>query len=64
MVTAKQLPSGFWLVRGSGPCEWSQPPFWPCDERTLRDYAFPEASEGFIHEAARASETVTAVEKP
>lgn len=44
------LDSGYWHLRGSGPCEWAQPPCWPCDERTLREHAHPEASEKFIRE--------------
>jgi hypothetical protein len=47
-MTIKQLPSGYWHIRGEGPCEWSQPPHWPCDEQTLREHAFPEASERFF----------------
>ena len=53
MITVKQLDSGYWHVRGDGPCEWSQPPHFPCDEKTLREHAFPEASDKFIREAAR-----------
>ena len=52
MITAKQLDSGYWHIRGNGPCEWSQPPHWPCDEATLREHAFPEASDKFIREAS------------
>jgi hypothetical protein len=52
MITVKQLSSGYWLVRGKGPCEWAQPPQWPMtDEESLRKYAFPEASDRFIREA-------------
>ena len=50
-ITAKRLPSGYWLVRGNGPCEWAQPPTWPCSEQVLREHAFPEASERFIRDA-------------
>jgi hypothetical protein len=53
-VKVRQLPSGYYHVRGSGPCNWAQPPAWPCDERTLREHAFPEASEKFIRAAMRA----------
>ena len=45
-----RLSSGYWHLRGDGPCEWAQPPHWPCDEATLREHAFPEASEKFIAE--------------
>jgi hypothetical protein len=45
-----KLDSGFWYIRGDGPCEWAQPPTWPCDEKTLREHTFSEASEKFIKE--------------
>ena len=48
MITAKQLESGYWLIRGNGPCEWAQPPRWPSSEQVLRFHASPEASESFI----------------
>lgn len=51
VITAKRLDSGYWLIRGDGPCEWAQPPHWPCAEETLRRHAFPEASERFIQAA-------------
>ena len=48
-ITVKRLHgSHYYHVRGTGPCNWAQPPCWPCDERTLRRHAFPEASEEFI----------------
>ena len=53
----RRLDSGYWHIRGNGPCEWAQPPTWPCDEATLRAHAFPESSETFIRAALRASET-------
>ena len=56
MIKAKQLESGYWHVRGNGPCEWAQPPHYPCDEETLRAHAFPEASEEFIREASDPTE--------
>lgn len=46
----KKLSSGYVLLRGEGPCNWAQPPHWPCNEETLRAHAFPEASERFIRE--------------
>lgn len=51
----KKLDSGYYHIRGGGPCEWAQPPCWPCDEATLRTHAFPQASEAFIREAMRAA---------
>jgi len=53
-IHVKWLASGYYLVRGTGPCEWVQVPAWPCEEATLREHAFPEASESFIREALRA----------
>ena len=47
-MTSIRLESGYWHIRGEGPCNWAQPPVWPCDEKTLRDHAFLEASEEFI----------------
>ncbi len=51
MIRARKLSSGYWHVRGTGPCNWSQPPYWPCDDKTLRKHAFPEAGECFLLEA-------------
>lgn len=49
-VRVQKLPSGYVRIQGNGPCEWAQPPYWPCDEKTLREHTFPEASEKFIRE--------------
>lgn len=54
-ITVRQLPSGYYHVRGRGPCNWAQPPTWPCDEQTLRAHAFGEASEEFIRDAMAAA---------
>ncbi len=51
-ITIKQLSTGAWHIRGNGPCNWTQPPTWPCDEATIRAHAFPEASEEFLREVA------------
>jgi hypothetical protein len=53
-ITVQKLSSGYYHVRGDGPCEWSQPPHWPCSEDVLRTHAFPEASERFIQSALEA----------
>ena len=50
-ITVKRLPSGYYHIRGDGPCNWAQPPSWPCDEQMLRASAFPQASETFIEAA-------------
>lgn len=53
-IAVRKLESGYFHVRGRGPCEWAQPPCWPCDEATLRQHSFPEASERFIWDALAA----------
>lgn len=58
-IDVKRLDSGHWHVRGHGPCNWAQPPVWPCDEKTLRDNAFPEASDVFIMAALALAEEAT-----
>lgn len=50
-VKVKKLSTGYYHIRGNGPCEWAQPPRWPCDEATLRAHSFPQASEQFIRAA-------------
>ncbi len=51
MITVKRLESGYWHIRGVGPCNWSQPPHWPCTQQALREHAHPGASDAFIAEA-------------
>ena len=51
MIEVTRLSSGYWHIRGIGPCNWAQPPTWPCDETTFLAHAFPEASDEFIREA-------------
>lgn len=55
-ITIQRLESGYYHIHGDGPCEWAQPPCWPCDEVTLRKHAFPEASNGFIKAALNQAE--------
>jgi hypothetical protein len=50
-ITVRRLSSGYYHVRGRGPCNWSQPPRWPCSEEELREHAFPEAGEEFLRRA-------------
>lgn len=52
-ITVRRLDSGYWHVRGVGPCNWAQPKTWPCSEDELRQSAFPQASEAFIRAALR-----------
>lgn len=61
-TTVTKLPSGFYHVRGHGPCNWAQPPNWPCSENDLREYAFPQASEEFFQSAMRLVSTWSASE--
>ncbi len=55
-IAVHSLDSGYYHVRGVGPCNWAQVPFWPCDEACIRRHAFPEASEDFICSAYKAAE--------
>lgn len=52
-ITVRKLTSGYWHIRGRGPCNWAQPPHWPCTEQVLRSHAFPESSEVFIRDCLR-----------
>ncbi len=56
-IAVRRLESGFWHVRGYGPCNWAQPPQWPCSEAMLREYAFSQAGEEFILAAMQLAET-------
>jgi len=47
-LVIKQLDSGYWHIRGDGPCNWTQPKQWPCSEDEVRRSAFPQASEAFL----------------
>lgn len=55
-ISVKRLESGYYRIRGVGPCNWSQPPYWPCSEDVLRQHAMPEASDEFVRAAARHGE--------
>lgn len=50
-IVVTRLSSGYYHIRGNGPCEWAQVERWPCDETALRAGAFPEASDTFIRAA-------------
>jgi hypothetical protein len=52
-ITIRRLSTGWWHIRGHGPCNWAQPPRWPCTAEELRQHAFPEASEEFLMAAQR-----------
>lgn len=57
MISIVNLPTGYVHLRGDGTCNWAQPPHWPCDEATLREHAFPGASEAFIRECVAIAQT-------
>ena len=59
MIEMTRLSSGYWHIRGFGPCNWAQPPEWPCDEATLREHAHPGASDDFVREALAATQSDT-----
>jgi hypothetical protein len=46
-VRVRQLDSGYWHLRGPGPCNWAQPQRWPCLPDDLEKSFFGEAGEGF-----------------
>ncbi len=52
-ISIKPLSSGYYQIRGDGPCNWTQPPYWPCAEHVIRESAFPQASEEFIRAILR-----------
>ena len=58
-LTIKQLESGYWHVRGTGPCNWAQFLLWPRDIETARRAAFPEASDAFCAALISAPEPTT-----
>ena len=53
-----RLSSGYWHIRGQGPCNWIQTPHWPCDEEVIRNHAFPQASEKFIRSVIKKARVV------
>lgn len=48
-IKVKKLSSGYYHIRGEGPCNWTQPPRFPCRKEMLEEYSFPEASKSFIN---------------
>lgn len=57
-ITIRKLSSGYWHIRGVGPCNWAQPKYWPCIEVHLRETAFPQASENFIRDVIKIGSSV------
>lgn len=48
-ITINKLTSGWFLIHGDGPCEYTQVPYWPCClPEKLFDGAHPEASKNFL----------------
>jgi hypothetical protein len=54
----RRLSSGWWHIRADGPCNWTQVPTWPCDEKTIRECSHPEAAEQFLRRVIRSAEIV------
>lgn len=50
MLRITRLSSGYWHIRGTGPCEWAQPKDWPDAARLIEASIFPEASTKFRRE--------------
>ena len=50
ITLTKMDAPGYVHIRGRGPCNWCQPPWWPATEEEIRAHAFPEASEEFLRE--------------
>ena len=55
-IEIRRLPSGYYHIRGEGPCNWSQPPV--LTEGAIRTAAHPEASEEFLQAADREVEAM------
>ena len=63
-IRTTRLSSGYWHIRGVGPCNYSQPPHWPCDLDTLKAHSHPEAGEAFLRRAAKVSELISSGKAP
>lgn len=60
-LNVKQLPSGWWHIRGAGPCNYTQPPTWPCSEEEIRKHAHPEAGDNFLETVCRLARMETRI---
>jgi len=47
-IEIKKLPSGYYHIRGRGPCNWAQVEKWPCSESDLLAGNF-QGGEDFIN---------------
>lgn len=61
-LRVSRLLSGYWLIRGDGPCEWAQPRHWPCSDAELDAATFPEASPAFRAALRRGRDLVARLE--
>ena len=50
-ITIRRLDSGYYHIRGEGPCNWSQPPCLTDWREDIRKHAHPEAGDEFIQAA-------------
>lgn len=64
MLTVTRLSTGYWHIRGKGPCNWAQCERWPTTKEAVRAAAFPEASETFIREVLRMPEQASGASTP
>jgi len=49
-IIIKRLPSGYYHIRGEGPCNWAQVQTLPCSEKDLRAGSF-QVNDDFISSA-------------
>lgn len=59
-MTVRRLSSGYWHIRGIGPCNWAQVPSWPCSDAELEAGFFAEAGESFRRECREALQAIRA----
>lgn len=64
VLTFTTLSSGYVHIRGQGPCNWAQPPRWPCSEDELESAFFGEAGERFKEQVRAALSSVAAPKRP
>jgi hypothetical protein len=53
-IKVKKLPSGYYHIRGIGPCNWAQVQQWPCTLYELRMGNF-QGGEDFIESVMKLS---------
>lgn len=53
-LSIRRLETGFWLIRGRGPCNWAQVRRWPCTRFELEEGTFHEAGDRFRAQVERA----------